>query len=48
MLFIEISVVWCCAFVPIFYLFFDYVVGLSDSDFFGSFFKAKVGEFKRA
>ena len=43
MLFIEVSVIWCCAFVPIFYLFFDYCIGIEDRDHFGALYKMKVG-----
>ena len=48
MLFIDVNMIWCCAFVPIFYLFFDYTIGIKDNVFFGALYKAKVGAFEKA
>ena len=48
MLFIEVGVIWICAFAPIIYLFFDYWFGIKDKEYFGAHYKEKIGAFERA
>lgn len=48
MLYIETLFFWNLAFVPMFYLFFDYTIGFKDKYFFGSLIKVPVPEIEQS
>ena len=48
MLYVEVICIWSYTFTPISYLFINCLIEAKDYHYFGSFFKASVGQFERA